>query len=199
MTIVALLCAGLTSYKALKESDARPGQWVCILGAGGGLGHLAVQYGKAMGFRILAIDMGQDKLDYCLSMGAESVIDVSAHDVIGQVKHITHGGAHAVLVIAAHTSAYALAIDLCRPKGTIACVSMPKGSVVQLDMVKIVLHCITLRGTLVGTRQDMLEALDFAKRGLVKCHVKTEPLERVNEVLDDILNNRVIGRVVLIM
>eukprot|EP01039_Chlorochromonas_danica_P011431 gene11431-12780_t len=196
-----LLCAGVTSYKALKEAEARPGQFVCILGAGGGLGHLAVQYSKAMGYRTIALDIGQEKLDYCLSLGAEQAIEVDQKgpNVADQVRAVTEGGAHAVLVIATHPSAYALALDICRPKGTIVCVSMPKDSMVHLDMVKIVLHRITLRGTIVGTRQDMLEALDFAKRGLVKCHVSTQPLEQVNEVMDNIVHNRVVGRIVLTM
>jgi alcohol dehydrogenase, propanol-preferring len=115
------------------------------------------------------------------------------------VKEITQGGAHAVVVIATDASAYTLALDMCRPRGTIVCVSMPKDSTVHLDMVKIVLHRITLRGTIVGTRQDMIEALDFARRGLVKCHIKTAPLDKVNEVMDDIAHNRVMGRVVLQM
>lgn len=188
----------MTSYKALKECEARPGQWVCILGAGGGLGHLAVQYAKAMGFRIVAVDCGAEKLEYCRSLGAEHAIDAgSSQSVPDQVKQLTDGGAHAVLVIASHPSVYPMSLDICKPKGVIVCVSLPAGSLVHLDMVKIVMRCLTLRGTVVGTRTDMMEALDFAKRGLVKCHVAAAPLDSVNEVFTDLDNDRIMGRVVL--
>ena len=73
----ALMCAGVTSYKGIKETDTKPGDFLCVLGAAGGLGHLAVQYGKAMGLRVIAIDMGREKIEYCKSLGAEFGVDVS--------------------------------------------------------------------------------------------------------------------------
>ena len=68
-TCIALLCAGVTSYKGLKQTEARAGQFVTIIGAAGGLGHLAVQYAKAMGLRVIAVDVGKEKLEYCSQLG----------------------------------------------------------------------------------------------------------------------------------
>eukprot|EP01035_Chromulina_nebulosa_P022769 gene22769-29480_t len=72
-----LMCAGVTSYKGIKETETKAGNFLCIVGAAGGLGHLAVQYGKAMGLRVIAVDLGQDRIDYCKSLGAEFGIDIA--------------------------------------------------------------------------------------------------------------------------
>lgn len=71
------MCAGLTSYKGIKETETKAGNFLCIVGAAGGLGHLAVQYGKAMGLRVIAVDLGQDRIDYCKSLGAEFGVDIA--------------------------------------------------------------------------------------------------------------------------
>lgn len=76
----------MTSYKALKETEARPGDFVTIIGAAGGLGHLAIQYGKAMGLRVIAMDVGDDKLKYCEGLGAEFVVDASSPDAAATVR-----------------------------------------------------------------------------------------------------------------
>ena len=194
---LAILCAGVTSYKAIKESEVRAGDFLCIIGAGGGLGHLAVQYGRVMGCRVIAVDVGQEKLDFCLSLGAEFVFDCSDSDqLVEKVKHCTEGGAHVVINIAAHPSAYEVAVRVCRRNGMVVLVAMPKESV-SFDVVHIILNRITLRGSIVGTRQDMKEAMDFARRGLVRCRVEVRELEEINEVMKAVLENKVIGRVVL--
>lgn len=90
----ALLCAGLTSYKGLKETEVKPGQFCTIVGAAGGLGHLAIQYAKAMGMRVGAIDVGEERLSYCKSLGADFVVDAKAPDAARQVIKATGGGSH---------------------------------------------------------------------------------------------------------
>jgi propanol-preferring alcohol dehydrogenase len=195
---LAILCAGVTSYKALKESDARPGQFVCIIGAAGGLGHLAVQYGKAMGFRVIAIDLGAELMDYCVSLGAEHFIDASRSNesIVDEINQYTDGGCHAVVVIAPHISAYTTGLMICRRRGTLVCVSLPKDES-SFDVQQVVMKRITIRGTIVGTREDMREALDFASRGLVSCRITKQKLEDVNDVMEKMLHNQIHGRVVL--
>lgn len=91
--VAPILCAGVTVYKALKTADLRPGQWVAISGAGGGLGSLAIQYAKAMGLRVLAIDGGDDKAKLCTDLGAEVFVDFTkSKDIIKDVVAATHGG-----------------------------------------------------------------------------------------------------------
>jgi len=192
-----ILCAGVTVYKALKESEARPGQFVLIVGAAGGLGHLAVQYARAMGFRVIAADVGDEKIEYLRSLGVELAVDVMKNDPspVQQIREFTAGGAHAVIVLAAHPSSYPLSVDCCRKKGFVVCVSMPRDDV-TLNITQLVINRITVRGSIVGTREDMREALDFAARGLVLCHITCRPLEEVNEAIKDMLANKIIGRVV---
>lgn len=194
--MIALLCAGVTVYKGLREAEIRAGQYVCIVGAGGGLGHLGIQYAKAMGYRVIAVDFGEEKRRYCESLGAELSIDASKSNPHDAIKEHTNGGPHAVLVIASHPSAFQMAVDYVRRKGMIIALSMPGGPV-ELDMTSIVLRGVTIRGSSVGTRQDMEEALDFAARGLVKSHVTVDKIENVNEIMNQIASNAVVGRVVL--
>ena len=192
------MCAGVTSYKALKESEARPGQFICIIGAAGGLGHLAVQYGRAMGFRVIAMDVGPELADYCTTLGAEWFIDAnrSEDSIVEEINQYTDGGCHGVIVIAPNISAYATGINICRRRGTMVCVSLPKDDS-SLDIQRVVMRRITIRGSIVGTRADMREALDFASRGLVSCRITKEKLENVNKIMEQMLNNQVHGRVVL--
>lgn len=195
--MTAILCAGVTVYKALRESEARPGQFVLIIGAAGGLGHLAVQYAKAMGYRVIGADVGDEKMYYLRSLGVELAVDVMKEETspVQQVNEFTAGGAHAVIVIAAHPSSYSFGLDCCRRKGFVVCVSMPRDEI-SMNITQIVLNRITVRGSIVGTREDMREAIDFAARGLVRCHITTRPLEEVNEAIKDMLANRIVGRVV---
>lgn len=194
---IAFLCAGVTAYKAIKESEVRSGQFICIIGAAGGLGHLVVQYARVMGCRVIALDVGQEKMDYLQSLGAEYVIDInnSEKNPVDLVKEYSGGGAHAVINLATHSSAYDLAIKCARRKGFVVLVAMPKGDI-SVDVVYLVLNRITIRGSIVGTREDMREALDFASRGLVKCEIQVRPLEEVNEVIEEMLQNKTKGRVV---
>jgi propanol-preferring alcohol dehydrogenase len=194
-----IMCAGVTTYKGIKEADVKPGQFLTIVGAAGGLGHLAVQYAKAMGLRVIAVDFGKEKIDYAKSLGAEHGIDVSAKgdkSVAEQVIEYTKGGSHGVLVLATQQSAYVSAVDSVRRKGTLVAVGIPSGAF-PLPIFEIVVKRVTVRGSIVGTRQDMVEALDYAERGLVKCSVALSKLEEINEVFDRMKANKIEGRVVL--
>lgn len=198
---LALLCAGVTVYKGLKELSLHSGQWVGIIGAGGGLGHVAMQYAHALGYRVIAIDIGKDKTSFCRAIpGVEHAIDLQCHDtneatVVEELLTMTKGGCHGMLVVAAHASSYSLALDCCRRKGVIVALGLPATNV-SLDMMKMVRQGITLKGSIVGTRYDMIECLDFAARGLVRPHVTMMELDQVNEVMQEMMENKVIGRVV---
>lgn len=191
------MCAGVTVYKGIKETEARPGQFITIIGAAGGLGHLACQYARAMGLRVIAVDVGAHKKAFCESLGAELAIDISANsNYAQQVVEFTGGGSHAVLDLTSHPAAYRSAFALCRRKGTIVCIGIA-GSDMDIPIADLVLRAITVRGSIVGTRQDMREALDFAERGLVCCSVEVAPLEEVNEVVARMERGEIEGRIVL--
>jgi alcohol dehydrogenase, propanol-preferring len=134
----------------LKDSGARPGQWVALPGAGGGLGHLAVQYASAMGFRVIGIDTGKEKEELVKSLGAESFIDFkTSSDVIGDIKKLTNGGPHAVIVIAASAKPYEDALKMCRTRGTVVAVGLPANTVIGANVFDTVVRSLTVKGSYV--------------------------------------------------
>lgn len=190
-----LICAGVTSYKGLKVTEARPGDWVVISGAGG-LGHLAIQYAKAMGLQVCAVDIEDDKLALATGYGADLVVNAGAADAVEQVRKGTDGGAHGVLITAPSLSAFHQGIAMTRKRGTCALVGLPRGDF-PVPLFDVVANCITIRGSFVGTRQDMAETLAFAADGKVIANVELQPLTAVNEVLDRLEHGQVAARVVL--
>jgi len=190
-----ILCAGVTTYKGLKETDARPGEWVAISGIGG-LGHVAVQYAKAMGFHVLAIDVADDKLALARAVGADATIDASQADAVEKVRRLTGGGAHGILVTAPSRPAFHQAIGMARRHGTVSLIGLPPGEF-PTPIFDVVLKRITIRGSIVGTRRDLEEAIAFAAEGKVRTKVTTRPLEEVNDVFRDLAAGKVEGRVVL--
>jgi propanol-preferring alcohol dehydrogenase len=189
-----VLCAGVTTYKGLKETDTRPGQWVVISGVGG-LGHLGVQYARAMGLRVIAVDVAPEKLALAKRLGAELVIDASTEDP-AEVVQRTVGGAHAALVTAVSTRAFDQAIGMLRRGGTCVLVGLPPGDF-PTPIFDVVLKRLTVRGSIVGTRADLQEALEFAARGEIEVAFETRRLEDVNDVFDALKRGAITGRVVL--
>jgi propanol-preferring alcohol dehydrogenase len=189
-----IICAGVTVYKGLKETEAKPGEWVAISGIGG-LGHLAVQYAKAMGLHVAAIDISDDKLALAKSLGAELTVNAKEQDPGEFLKKET-GGMHGVLVTAPSPIAFKQGISVLRRKGTIALNGLPKGSF-DLPIFETVLNIFTVRGSIVGTRKDMQEAIEFALDGKVKATVHPTTLENINDVFDEMKKGEIEGRVVL--
>lgn len=190
-----ILCAGVTTYKGLKETDAQPGEWVAISGIGG-LGHVAVQYARAMGFHVAAIDVDPAKLALARRLGADLVVDGREPDAAATLIRETGGGAHGVLVTAVSIAAFGQAISMVRRRGTVALVGLPPGDF-PLPIFPVVLKRITIRGSIVGTRQDLNEAIAFAAEGAVKANVTVEPLEAINDVLSRMERGQIEGRIVL--
>ncbi len=192
--LAPILCAGVTTYKGLKETEARAGEWVAISGIGG-LGHVAVQYAKAMGFQVAALDVDQAKLDLASEMGADVSVDCRNADAVkGLVKQT--GGMHGVLVTAVSTTAFSQAIGIVRRKGTVVLNGLPPGES-PTPVMPAVLKRNTIRGSLVGPREDLAEALAFAVQGKVEARVSVEPLEAVNDVFARMEAGEINGRVVL--
>ena len=189
-----ILCAGVTTYKGLKQTDTRPGEWVVISGAGG-LGHVAIQYAKAMGLHVAAVDLGPEKMALARQLGAEITIDARTQDPPTEIQKQI-GGAHGVLVTAVSTIAFKQAIGMLRRGGTCVLNGLPPGDF-PVSIFDMVLNGYTLRGSIVGTRKDLEEALAFAADGKVKATIETLPLESINDVFSRLKTGRVNGRVVL--
>ncbi len=195
VAMAPILCAGVTTYKGIKETEARPGEWIAISGIGG-LGHVAIQYAKAMGLHVVALDVAEEKLALARSLGAELAINAGAPDAISQVLKQTGGGAHGVLVTAVSPPAFSQALQFVRRKGTVSLVGLPPGDFAT-PIFDVVLKRITLRGSIVGTRKDLAEAIEFASEGKVKAHIHQRSLEDINGVFADLKAGKVDGRIVI--
>lgn len=156
-----------TTYAALRRSGARGGNWVVILGAGGGLGNIAVQLAnKAFSHRVIGVDAAAKK-EFVLSSGAEHFIPLEGTESVSEaVKGLTGGlGAHAVLVLTAANAAYADSVNMLRFGGTLAVVGIPEGEPVPIQSALpqfLVAKALKIVGVAVGDRQEAIECLDFA-------------------------------------
>lgn len=192
--VAPILCAGVTTYKGLKETEVRPGEWVVISGIGG-LGHVAIQYAKAMGMHVAAVDIAEDKLALARSLGAELTVNAAQQDPGKEIQRAI-GGAQGVLVTAVSRSAFRQAIDMLRSRGTLSLVGLPPGDFAT-PIFDVVLKRLTIRGSIVGTRKDLQEALQFAGEGKVKTTVEAKPIEQINDIFQLMRHGQINGRIVL--
>src|SRR5690606_17687537 len=192
--IAPILCAGVTVYKGLKMTEAKAGHWVAISGIGG-LGHVAVQYARAMGFNVAAVDVDDSKLDLARSLGAEITVNARNTDPAAFLKEEI-GGVHGALVTAVSPIAFQQAMGMTRRGGTIALNGLPPGEF-SLSIFDMVLNGTTVRGSIVGTRLDLQEALDFAGEGKVRATVASDRLENINDIFHRMHEGKINGRVVL--
>ncbi|MCA1934570.1 MAG: alcohol dehydrogenase AdhP [Asticcacaulis sp.] len=194
--IAPVLCAGVTVYKGLKVTDTKPGDWVVISGVGG-LGHMAVQYAKAMGLNVAAVDIDDAKLDLARRLGATVTVNAKTEaDPAAYIKKATDGGAQGVLVTAVSTTAFKQALGMVSRGGTVSLNGLPPGEF-PLDIFGMVLNGVTVRGSIVGTRLDLQESLDFASDGKVKATIATEKLENINDIFARMHKGQIEGRIVL--
>lgn len=193
--LAPILCAGVTSYKGIKETEAKPGEWIAISGVGG-LGQVAIQYAKAMGLHVAALDVTEDKLALARASGADVTVNAKAPDAVAQVVRQTGGGAHGALVTAVSPPAFSQAIHMLRRRGTVALVGLPPGEF-QTPIFDVVLGRITIRGSIVGGRQDLAEAIAFAAEGKVRSHVHKTTLDDINRVFRDLKAGKIDGRMVI--
>ena len=192
-----ILCAGVTTYRGLKRTGARPGQWMAVVGIGG-LGHIAVQYARAMGLRVVAVDVADDKLALAKSYGAEEVVNAMNEDPAAAVQART-GGAHGAVVTAVASRAFEQAIGMLRPGGSVSWIGLPggKSDEIRVSIAQVTNWELSVRGSNVGTRADLNEAIAFAANGLVKAKIQTAALEDINGIFDTMRAGKILGRVVL--
>jgi alcohol dehydrogenase, propanol-preferring len=186
---------GVTTYKGIKESDVRPGEWIAISGVGG-LGQVAIQYAKAMGLHVAALDVTEEKLALARASGAEVTVNAKAPDAAAQIIKQTGGGTQGVLVTAVSPPAFTQAIHMVRRKGTVVLVGLPPGEF-PTPIFDVVLGRITIRGSIVGGRQDLAEAIEFAAEGKIRPHIHKMQLEDINDVFASMKAGRIDGRVVI--
>nr|CAA88034.1 alcohol dehydrogenase II [Aspergillus nidulans]prf//2210267A alcohol dehydrogenase II [Aspergillus nidulans] len=204
-----LLCAGVTVYASLKRSKAQPGQWIVISGAGGGLGHLAVQIAaKGMGLRVIGVDHGS-KEELVKASGAEHFVDITKFPtgdkfeaISSHVKSLTTKGlgAHAVIVCTASNIAYAQSLLFLRYNGTMVCVGIPENEPQRIASAYpglFIQKHVHVTGSAVGNRNEAIETMEFAARGVIKAHFREEKMEALTEIFKEMEEGKLQGRVVL--
>ena len=171
--VAPVLCAGVTVYKALKSANLKAGDWVAISGAAGGLGSLAVQYAKAMGYRVVGIDGGEEKGKLVKQLGGEAFVDFTkTKDMVAEIQEITNGGPHGVINVSVSEAAMNASTQFVRPTGTVVLVGLPAGAVIKSEVFSHVVKSINIKGSYVGNRADTREAINFFANGHVHSPIK---------------------------
>lgn len=191
----SITCAGVTCYKAIKEAMVRPGQWLAIYGMGG-LGNLALQYAKnVFGLHVVAVDVNDAQLDFAKECGADICINPTKEDA-AEVMQEKIGGAHGAVVTAVARSAFNSAVYCLRAGGCLSAVGLPSEDM-DLNIPRLVLDGIKVVGSLVGTRQDLAEAFAFGAEGKVVPKTQPRKLEEINDIFDEMLSGKIMGRMVI--
>ncbi|MBU9850955.1 alcohol dehydrogenase AdhP [Rahnella aceris] len=191
----SVTCAGVTTYKAVKVSGIQPGKWIAIYGLGG-LGNLALQYAKnVFNAKVIAIDVNDQQLEFAADMGADLTINMRKDDAAKIIQEKV-GGAHAAVVTATAKPAFNSAVDAMRAGGRIVAVGLPPESM-SLNIPRLVLDGIQVVGSLVGTREDLAEAFQFAAEGKVVPKVTKRPLGDINAIFQEMEQGKIKGRMVI--
>jgi propanol-preferring alcohol dehydrogenase len=199
-SIAPVLCAGITVYKGLKESGAKPGDTIAIVGAGGGLGSLAVQYAAAMGLHAIGIDGGDEKKKLVEDLGAQTYIDFTkTNNLVADVKAATPDGLgpSACLLLAVSEKPFQQATEYVRSRGVVVCIGLPANASISAPVFDTVVRMINIKGSYVGNRADTAEAIDFFRRGLIKVPIKTVGLSELQHVYELMEAGKIAGRYVV--
>ena len=203
------LCAGVTAYKAVGNTGVRPGEWIVIIGAGGGLGHFAVQYAQVRGARVIAVDSGEEKRKMLVEkykVPEELFMDFKKGDVVERIVGLTDGiGANAVVVTSGSSLAYAQAVDMLRPGGALACCGIPPpnretgiaDAFLRTPIPGIVIKGVRIFGNLVGSAKETMEAVELVRCGLVRPMVEVRPFQELAEIYERLERGDICGRVVV--
>ena len=188
-----LTCAGVTTYKAVKVSNAGSSDLVAIFGIGG-LGHLAMQYAKIAGASVVAVDLFDDKLKLARDLGADYTVNARNENPIEAIQKL--GGADAAISLAVSPKAFEQAFQSLRRGGTLVFVALPADNYMQLPIFETVLRGITIVGSIVGTRVDLAEVFELHAAGKTKVIYETRSLNDVNKAMEDVEQAKVTARVV---
>lgn len=187
-----LMCAGITTFNALRNSGAKPGDVVAVLGLGG-LGHLAVQYAAKMGFHTVGIARGQDKEALARQLGASVYIDSQAQDPSAELLKL--GGAKVILATATSGDAMSAVQGGLAVNGTLLIVGAVTS--MQVSPLSLIMGCRSVKGWYSGTSIDSQDTLAFSARAGVRSMNEVYPLERVSEAFDRMMSGKARFRVVL--
>ncbi|CAN8106094.1 unnamed protein product [Discula destructiva] len=200
-----LMCSGVSVYTALKRAGVKQGDWVVVSGAGGGLGHLAVQYARVMGARVLGVDAG-GKEGLVRELGAEAFVDFMGFPagddeaLAARVKEITGGGAQIVLMCASSAKAYSSGLLWLGFRGRFCCLGLPEGSkepALNTVVIAMVSLELTIMANKSGNRLEAIEAVEIAARHGIKTHYELKKMSELTTIFEDMDAGKINGRIVL--
>ena len=187
-----LCCAGWTAYGALREAALSPGQSVALFGFGG-LGHLALQIARRQGLRVAAVDVSEEKLEQAHASGA--AVTAQAEEA-GRKLQKEFGGVNAAIVLTASPAAIQQAFRSLRRNGTLVLVGLAASNY-ELPLVDTVLKGVTVRGSFLGSRQDLAEVFELASAGAIRARVEMHELGETPAVLESLRRGEIVGRAVI--
>ena len=188
-----LTCAGVTTYKAVKVAGTRSSDLVAVFGVGG-LGHMAIQYARIAGGRVIAVDLLDEKLELAKELGAEFTVNAAREDPVEAIQRL--GGADQAIALAVSPKSFEQAYGALRRNGTLVFVALPADNAVTIPIFETVLNGITIVGSIVGTRTDLREVFELHAAGMTTVTREVRPLAEVNEAIADVEAGRVAARVV---
>jgi propanol-preferring alcohol dehydrogenase len=180
-----LTCAGVTTYKAVKVSQARSSDLVAVYGVGG-LGHLAVQYARITGASVIAVDVNQARLETARELGAEHLVNASEEDPVAAIQRL--GGANAAIATAVSPKPFQQAYRSLARGGRLVCVGLPAQNHMEIPIFETVLGALEIRGSIVGTRHDLEEVFELHRRGLTRVEYEERHLHQINEAIESVLD-----------
>ncbi|KAH7048360.1 chaperonin 10-like protein [Macrophomina phaseolina] len=180
-TAAPLACAGCTIYKGVRATGLREGEWICLVGAGGGLGHLGIQFAKAIGLRVVGIDAREEGLRLARETGADAVVDarMEKEEVVSEVQRVTGGkGADASVTLTDARGAAALACAVTRVHGLVVQIAQPDE--VAVPFHELIFRDIKIHGSLVCSPDEAREMIKMVSENGIS--VKTNPFQGLNEI-----------------
>ncbi|MGW9587810.1 alcohol dehydrogenase AdhP [Microbacterium sp. NPDC055455] len=188
-----LTCAGVTTYAAIKNAHVIPGETVVVFGVGG-LGHLAVQYARLVGAKVIAVDVTEEKLALATELGADHTVNARTTDPVEAIRDL--GGADVAVVLAVAPAVFRQSFDALNRGGRLVLVSLPADGTITLPIFETVLKGISVIGSIVGTRQDLTEVFTLHAAGRTRVITETRDLDQVNSAVDEVLEGTVPARLV---
>jgi propanol-preferring alcohol dehydrogenase len=188
-----LTCAGVTTYAAIKNAHVVPGETVVVFGVGG-LGHLAVQYARLVGAKVIAVDVTEEKLALAAELGADHTVNARTTDPVEAIREL--GGADVAVVLAVAPEVFRQSFDALNRGGRLVLVSLPADGTITLPIFETVLKGISVIGSIVGTRQDLAEVFALHAAGRTRVITETRDLGDVNSAVDEVLEGSVPARLV---
>jgi propanol-preferring alcohol dehydrogenase len=190
-----LVCAGVTTYKAVKVSGLRSTELAAVFGIGG-LGHLALQYARIAGGVPVAVDVKDDKLELARELGADYVVNASREDPVKAIQAL--GGADVAIVVTPNEKVFDQALAALRPGGRLVCVALPAGGgTLSVPIFDTVLFAKTVIGSIVGTRNDLDDVLKLHALGKTKVISISVPIEDINQSFNLMLAGKIPARHVI--